>query len=209
MILGLFAIFVGCWTPPEDDLAQFAIQFRSPTPYEMVEGDTPARVAQRWGVSEVQVRNWNPEVETASTGDLLYVFVPPGTEPVPLPKATVAKPPRKHARRSRCKAQRTDAAEGEIVAAEGLSQGQIQAVVAKRLPRTLSCLPAGLNGEYQMIVEITVGCDGRVTNTYTVGAGALSPSTTRCVEKVFRGARFPAHDMPDGQSFQYPLTFTP
>lgn len=207
-ILWWFAIFIGC-TPPEEDEARFDIQFRSPTPYEVVDGDTPSRIAQRWGVTEEQVRDWNPGIDDAASGDMLYVFVAPGTKPVELPEVPKPRPRRAAPRRSRCKAQRTDVAEGEMVTAAGLSRAQIQTVVAKRLPRTLACLPPGLDGEYEMIVDITVGCDGRVSNTYTVAAGALPASTTRCVEKVFRGARFPAHDMPDGQSFQYPLTFSP
>lgn len=203
-------MLAGCPSPaPADDAAQFAIHFRSPTPYEVVEQDTLARIATRWGVSEDDLRRWNPDLDEPTPGQTLYVFVPAGTEPLALPPPEPEPAPRRPARRGgRCKAQRTDAAEGEIVTASGLSASQIQSAVSRRLGRTMRCLPADLHGEYEMIVEVTVGCDGRVTNTYTIGAGALPPAVTRCVEKVFRYTRFPAHDMPDGQSFQYPVTFS-
>lgn len=173
---------------------------------QLQEGESLATLAARYGVAEDDLQRWNPD--PLAPGDAVVMFgasapvALPEPEPSPVPSA------RPRRRRSRCKAQRTDVAEGSMRTAAGLSEGQIQRAVNKRLGRTRSCLPPGLSGTYEMVVDITVGCDGRVTNTYTIGRGALSKKTAACVERVFRGMRFPAHDMPDGQSFQYPLTFT-
>jgi hypothetical protein len=37
----------------------------------------------------------------------------------------------------------------------------------------------------------------------------FSETTTRCVTDTLRFAEFPAHDLPDGFSFDYPLTYSP
>lgn len=204
MIQWIPLLLLGCSAPPPDDAAQFAIQFRSPTRYLLEPDDTLAGVAERWGVSEEDLASWNPGFADLEPGSVVLLHVPPGTTPREAPAPTPAPRGRRSTPRSRCKAIRGD---GDMVAAKGLSSGQIQGTIRKRFGRLSRCVPSSLSGTYEAIVEIDVGCDGRVTNTYTISPGALSGNTMRCIERVFRSTRFPAHDMPDGMSFQYPLTF--
>lgn len=200
-MIGLLAL-LGCIDPPPDDAAQFAIQFRSPTRYVLEAGDTRALVAEKWGVTEEDLVAWNPGFDDLEPGTVVLLHVPTGTQPKEIAAAPAARPrPRP---RRRCKAIRGS---GDMVAARGLSSTQIQRTVSKRFSRLNRCVPASLSGTYEAVVEIDVGCDGRVTNTYTISPGALSKSTMRCIERTFRATRFPTHDMPDGMSFQYPLVF--
>ncbi len=196
----LAALLVGCGGLQEDEAARFAIQFRAPTRYTLEKGDTRASVARKWGVTEEELVAWNPGFDALEPGAVILLHVPEGTVPKEAPKAR----PRPRPRR-RCKPIR---GQGDMVAARGLSRAEIQRAVERSFPKINRCLPGSYSGTYEMIVEIDVGCDGRVTNTYTLSPGVLPASVTRCVEKVFRSTRFPAHDMPDGMSFQYPLQFT-
>ncbi|MCA9568943.1 MAG: LysM peptidoglycan-binding domain-containing protein [Myxococcales bacterium] len=209
-MIGLLLVLLGaCIQTPTDDSAHEAIQFRQPKLYPLEDGDTRASVARKWGVTEEELEAWNPGFEELEPGTVVLLHVPAGTEPLaPEPVSSAGKKasprPRSNSR-TRCK---TITGAGDMVAAKGLSQSQIKGALRRRMSRMNRCLPSGLHGEYEMIVEVTVACDGRVTNTYTISAGALSATTARCVENVFRYTRFPAHDMPDGMSFQYPLTFS-
>jgi hypothetical protein len=89
----------------------------------------------------------------------------------------------------------------------GLTTSQISAGMAAISRYTPQCFPAGTAGSYSMVVEVTVGCDGRVSNVYTVSPGVIPPRVTACIEQTLASAGFAAHGVPLGMSFQYPMKF--
>lgn len=97
--------------------------------------------------------------------------------------------------------------ENGMVREAGLSTGQITAGMAAISRYTPQCFPSGTLGSYAMVVEVTVGCDGRVKNVYTVSPGAIPAPVASCIEQTLASAGFAAHGVPDGMSFQYPMKF--
>ncbi len=123
---------------------------------------------------------------------------------------TPVTPPRmsKPAAKACLKGAASTVSEQGIVQSAGLSNAQVKAgmsTVTRVLPR---CFPKGTEGTYQVIVEVTVGCDGRVSNVFTVSPGVVPSHVTSCIEQTLGYASFDAHGMPAGAAFQYPMTFT-
>lgn len=94
------------------------------------------------------------------------------------------------------------------VTSGGLSVADINAGMGRISRYTVRCFPAGSQGSYSVIFEVTVGCNGTVSNVYLVNGGAVPPRVTTCVEQTLRYASFAAHAVPDGVTFQYPMKFT-
>ncbi|MEZ4323044.1 MAG: LysM peptidoglycan-binding domain-containing protein [Myxococcota bacterium] len=108
----------------------------------------------------------------------------------------------------RCESQRAKAVgEDGMYAGDGLSSAEIKSSLSRTLGTTRRCMPPGTKGKFQVIVELKVGCNGRVSNVYTINGGGAPGSVTACIEKVLSYTAFPAHDIPDGQSFQYPINY--
>jgi hypothetical protein len=101
----------------------------------------------------------------------------------------------------------TQVDENGVVREAGLNTSQITAGMASISRYTPQCFPSGTVGSYSMIVEMTVGCDGRVSNVYTVSPGSIPVQVTSCIEQTLASAGFAAHAVPDGMSFQYPMKF--
>jgi hypothetical protein len=107
-----------------------------------------------------------------------------------------------------CKAQGTRAlGDDDMDAGAGLSNSAIKSSIGRVLGTTRRCMPSGTSGRFQVIVELKVGCDGRVKNAYTINGGGAPSAVTDCIESVLSHASFPAHDLPSGQSFQYPINY--
>jgi len=93
--------------------------------------------------------------------------------------------------------------------AEGLSPSQIGDAVRAFQEETLRCHPAGGAVSGSTTLEITVGCDGRVTESVVLiddasdGTGEFS----KCVAETFKYAPFPAHGRDGGVVFELPLRF--
>lgn len=108
----------------------------------------------------------------------------------------------------RCKAQTAKAVgEDGMYGGDGLSSAEIKSSLSRTLGTTRRCMPSGTKGKFTVIVELKVGCDGRVKNAYTISSGGVPSPITACIEKVLSYTSFPAHDIPDGQSFQYPINY--
>jgi hypothetical protein len=60
-----------------------------------------------------------------------------------------------------------------------------------------------------LLLEITVACSGVVDGVEVLEQGDWPAEVASCVAETLSYAEFPAHDLPDGESFQYPLKFTP
>ena len=94
-----------------------------------------------------------------------------------------------------------------MAASQGLSYGQLKAAMDSFLGNTLRCVPEG-GIDARLELRVTVACTGRVTDVEVTEPGSAPPEVARCVADTLRFAPFPAHDMPDGFAFDYPLAFT-
>jgi hypothetical protein len=98
--------------------------------------------------------------------------------------------------------------ESGSVTSGGLSVGQINAAMAQIGRYTVKCFPSGTRGTYSVQVEITAGCNGQVSNVFLVDAGVVPSNVTSCLEKTLGYASFPAHSIPGGVTFKYPMKFS-
>lgn len=97
--------------------------------------------------------------------------------------------------------------EPSMVSSAGLSRGQIKAAMDGFLGKLGRCVdgdwPVG-----EATVEITVACTGRVSQVVVTDRGTLPGELLGCIQETLRYAPFPAHDLPDGETFGYPLRFS-
>jgi hypothetical protein len=97
--------------------------------------------------------------------------------------------------------------EDDLAASAGLDYDSVSSSMRAFVPNTLRCVPeGGLDGT--ILFSITAGCDGRVASVEVGDPGGLPSGVVECVKDTLRFAEFPAHDMPDGYEFEYPLTFS-
>lgn len=97
--------------------------------------------------------------------------------------------------------------EDGVAISQGLSVPQINAGMGQIARHVVRCFPPGTSGGFTMIVEITAGCDGRVSNVFVQNAGAVPANIASCVQQTLAFASFPAHAVPNGVEFQYPMKF--
>ena len=93
----------------------------------------------------------------------------------------------------------------DIQGSKGLSYAEIQKPMADFLPTLGRCF-SGAWPEARVLFEMTAGCDGRVSKVMVLDDGGLSSSDLDCMRSTLSFVGFPAHDMPDGMTFQYPVT---
>jgi hypothetical protein len=122
---------------------------------------------------------------------------------VPVSAPRLSKPPPKTCIRGAA----TVVAENGMTRSVGLSASQINAAMGQISKYTVRCFPPGTAGTYEVIVEIKVGCDGRVSNVFLINGGVVPTRVTSCIQQTLGYASFPAHGLPDGASFQYPMKF--
>ncbi|MFH1469964.1 MAG: LysM peptidoglycan-binding domain-containing protein [Pseudomonadota bacterium] len=194
---------------------------RGPEPerYVVVRGDTLGRIAAAYSVSVQQLRDWNGiEGDLIEVGQVLVVHgVAPG-EPSSRPRAphrarTVSGGvgPQLPAEQP-CLPPPDPDVQGEgdepvFLASRGLSQAQVEAAMAAVTPGLVDCVPPDERPDGVLALEIAVACSGRVASLRVLGHDGLSASLATCASEKLRYAAFPAHDMPDGFSFRYPLRF--
>jgi len=90
---------------------------------------------------------------------------------------------------------------------EGLTADQIRGVMSGFVQHTMHCIPKGTRGTFSFAAEITVGCDGRVADVQVARDGGLPARVSRCISQTLAFASFPAHALPDGMAFQYPIKY--
>ena len=98
-------------------------------------------------------------------------------------------------------------ADEDAVASRGLSEAQIRSAMEAFVGETLRCAPEGVATPGTVVLQLRVGCDGRVAGVTVADPGGLPDAMVACVRDVLRFTPFPAHDLPDGEVFDYPLTF--
>ena len=102
-----------------------------------------------------------------------------------------------------------DGMEAGFAASRGLDGVQVSSALSAFEPKLVRCLVAGEALSGTMEFEVTVACTGRVTGVALLDADGLPGRPTACVGDTLRFAAFPAHDMPDGFTFGYPVTVGP
>lgn len=107
-----------------------------------------------------------------------------------------------------CKSGPTDFAGEGMAAATGLTAGQVQMTMTPFIRYTTRCIPRGSTGRAQITTSLTVGCNGRVISATVIDSGGLPPAVTQCIATTLKSAPFPAHDMPAGYVFQYPIHYS-
>ena len=106
-----------------------------------------------------------------------------------------------------CLAGPSDVAEEEgMAASEGLDPVEASRAVRSFAPRLLPCFRGAPT--VTLDLEITVACSGRVSKVDVADDGGAGPAVAKCVGDTLRYAPFPQHALPDGDTFQYPLTYT-
>jgi LysM repeat protein len=183
--------------------------------YTVVRGDTLTVIARAHGVSVAELLAWNSlKGDQIDVGQVLLIK---GEAKVPVEVKTRA-PKRPSAARpgarrmpgaKPCLAGPSlddlDEEEPDIQASQGLSMAQIRGPMREALPGLSICFEAGWP-EAVVDLEITVGCNGQVAAIGVLDGGGLADDVLRCMRETLRYVGFPAHDMPDGMQFRYPVT---
>lgn len=199
--------------------------------YTVIRGDTLSKIARREGVTVAQLKAWNHlRSDRIDVGQVLVVGR--GGSSAPPPRAhhrhrhrgpsthRVGGPPPEDApteaplsmpapKACRSGPSMVDAAgeEPTFVGSKGLDHQQVEAAMNAFLPKLQRCFRSGEAVSGTLDLSITVGCDGRVSNVTVEDDGGLPDDLISCVQKTLSYAPFPAHDQPDGFTFQYPMHF--
>lgn len=199
----------------------------------VVKGDTLSKLARANGVTVAQLKEWNGlSSDTIEIGQVLVLKVNSPTDAAAVAAPTPSRTPRRRAKgltvrapdaatsqaaaaptftmpaAKPCLAGPTDVEGDEgMVASAGLSLEDVRASMNTFIQHTARCLPeGGVDGV--LTLDFTVGCDGRVSALTVTDDGGLSGELSACVVETLRHAPFPAHDLPDGFPFTFPLRFS-
>lgn len=222
----LLLALVACGPEAGDGGSVFDLDSAQPSTYTVRRGDTLVKIAKAQGVTVAELRAWNGiEGDLIEVGQILLIWestAAPGTARAPrasrpvgtLAPATVvvdvAPSPPLYGPRVVSSAPRLPPPSPKrclAAAGVGLSQEQIRAALDPFVHNTSACIAAGSTGGLAITTEITVGCDGRVTRVDVVNSGGATAPVSACIAETLTRAGFPAHDLPDGQTFAYPITY--
>lgn len=209
---GLFILFLtlgGC------DL----LQSEDSVEYTVVRGDTLTRIAQTHGVTVQQLQVWNGlSTDRIEVGQTLLIR---GAETAK-PSTTVAAKPKPRTPSLHSRSQRLPKAKPclkgpslddldedlpDVMSSAGLSMEQVRGPMRTAVAGLSDCID-GPWPDAVVDLSMSVGCNGRVVSVDVVDGGGVSLETLGCFKERLRYVGFPAHDMPDGFQFRYPLTLS-
>lgn len=195
----------------------------------VVKGDTLSKLARAHGVTVAELKAWNGLTsDTIEIGQVLVLKVDAAAAE-PAAAAPAAQRPRRRAKGATvraadaptttpatftmpapkpCLAGPTDVEGDEgMVASAGLDLDAVRGSMNTFIQHTARCLPeGGVDGV--ITLDFVVGCDGRVSALTVADDGGLPSELGACVVDTLRHAPFPAHDLPDGFPFTFPLRFS-
>ena len=122
-------------------------------------------------------------------------------KPAPKKKAGGAKLPKEKA----CIPPPTDAGDEGMVASAGLDPDVVRSVMRTAVQKVLPCFAGEASAT--MLLNVKVACTGQVEDVSIVEDGGASPTVRTCVQEGLKYAEFPAHQLPDGDQFEYPLRY--
>ena len=93
-----------------------------------------------------------------------------------------------------------------MTGSRGLEADEVRAAMSGVVNYALPCFADAPTGT--LTLSVTAGCDGRVSDIRISDDGGYPTDVTGCVVDILRNAAFPAHDMPDGYTFTYPVNYT-
>jgi len=202
-----------------------------PVHHTVVSGDTLTKLARKHSTTVDQIKAWNTlGSDRIDIGQQLIVGYT-GAAP---PEAAAPAPASRTSRRKKDRTGRTPSPttptpaglalppeqpckagpsledgseEPAFAGTEGLSRSQVRDAMNAFLPTLQRCIegdwPVGT-----LDLSITVACTGRVDRVRVQSDGGLDPGLVTCVSDTLRYAPFPAHDLPDGETFGYPMVFS-
>ncbi|MBW2258524.1 MAG: hypothetical protein JRI25_28580 [Deltaproteobacteria bacterium] len=98
-----------------------------------------------------------------------------------------------------------DPEEGEMLTPNGLSYAQVKTALNGVIQTALHCgQPDGMSAVY-LTFDLTVGCDGVISEIETVDGGGAPADYVQCISEVIAKADFPAHDQEGGMMVTYPV----
>ena len=100
-----------------------------------------------------------------------------------------------------------DDQEPQMISSTGLTRSQIRTAMNPMMTKTQHCID-GVWPQGVITLQVTVGCNGRVSDVDVTDGGGMDPALIACVQDTLRYTGFPPHDMPDGYTFGYPLRFS-
>lgn len=198
----------------------WAEERRAEATYSVVQGDTLWKIAEAHGVTVDALRSWNSlRGDHIEVGQVLRVgsgTVAVTTEPKKKPGKTRKRAPEQPTELGNwkvlskpaaepCLELDTDPAEGDMVASAGLSMSAVRSSLRSIVGEALRCEADEGATTASITFSILVGCDGVVDSVDIEDRSDSSKRYAACVADVLEYADFPAHDMPKGMRFTYPV----
>ena len=132
---------------------------------------------------------------------------PPPATPAARVKSAVAPVSRKAPPAEKpCLPPPSDVGPEEMVASAGLDADAVRSVMRTAIQGSLRCFSGSPSVE--LMLSVNVACSGRVAKVDVDEDGGATAEVQGCVREAIRSAEFPAHALPDGDTFQYPLRYT-
>jgi LysM repeat protein len=211
----LLCLAIGGWYAYQHSL--------SVTLYTVVRGDSLSRIAKAHDVSVDELRAWNGiEGSLIEVGQVLELRLKAAL-------VGVETKPQKRVKRRKVEGKKTgprglnmpkkkaclrgpslDDLDGEVpgmVASAGLGMEDIRPAMNGFLPKLGRCFDDGWPTA-TMEFKLTVACTGQVASVGVNDAGGLPSDVVECMQKTLGFVGFPAHDLPDGVTFRYPITLS-
>ena len=188
--------------------------------HAVVRGDTLTKIARANGVTVAELKEWNGlSSDRIEVGQELKLLGGSGAIKAPAPaakkragtgnkKAAPSKKPRPKACLKGPSLDDLDNDDVDIRGSMGLDQTQIRSAMAPFLPSLGVCF----SDEWptaSVHFEIVAGCNGLVSSVRVLDGGGLDGAILGCLTDRLGSLGFPAHDMPDGFRFEYPMTVSP
>lgn len=206
-LLALLALRCSLWQPEEPVIE-----------YTVVRGDTLSAIARGHGVTVDDLRLWNRiEGDLIEVGQVL-VIREAGAAPAPrrsvrekTPTSSSSEPadlvmPAEQDCIEPPQAEPGDPEEASYTGSAGLSPAQVSAALDAFLPRLDRCSPGPGSAGGVVKLQFNVACTGRVAAVTVLDDGGLPDALVTCLRDTLVCTPFPAHDLPDGEVFTYPLT---
>ena len=192
--------------------------------HTVVKGESLSKIAKQYSVTVEDLKQWN-----GLTSDMIEVdqTLVVGTKVKDQPQVAKKKAKKdevpqlhkmgmKSGSRSLPKAKKClggpdmDSLEGErgMRTNKGLSSNQISQSMNNFFPQLSDCMPDEWPTA-SIEIDFNVGCNGRVDYVRIIKDDDLDFGIQGCIEESFKYAEFPAHDLPDGMDFTYPIEFQP
>lgn len=183
----------------------------------VVRGDTLTRIAKHHGVTVQDLMTWNGLTsDRIEVGQSLALKTsqPSVVAPVERKSRRTTKQPATK-RRPKTKPclqgpslDDLDNDDVDIRGSQGLDLQQLRTAMVA-LPTLVGGCFEGSWPTATVMTSVTVGCSGVVQNVKVLDGDGLGGGVLECMREAVHFVEFPAHDMPDGFTFQYPIQINP